>query len=154
MDGTVRVWDINTGAEVLRFDGHQGSWAMVVGFLPDGRRVLSGGTDLHLRLWDLDTGREVRRFDGLRGSGPIDGLAIAPDGRHALSSGVLDHHLRLWDLDAGRELYHYEVPHVWLTRGSFTRDGRQAIWPAFDGTLRVWDVPKQFAGGPGPSESP
>ena len=63
-----------------------------------------------------------------------------------------DRHLRLWDIETGRELYHYEVPHVWLTRGTFTRDGRQAIWAAFDGALRVWDLPEQFTGGPGTSE--
>jgi WD40 repeat protein len=147
MDGTVRAWDIATGAEVVRFEGHKGGWVTVIGFLPNGRRVLSGGTDYHLRLWDLETGRELRRFDGLRGPAPIDCLAIAPDGRHALSSGKLDPRLRVWDLEAGYEVYHYEVPHVQLTRGTFTRDGRQAIWAASDGALRIWDIPEQFTGG-------
>jgi WD40 repeat protein len=154
MDGTVRVWDLDTGAEVGRFEGHKGCWVTVVGFLPDGRRVLSGGTDYHLRLWDIETSRELRRFDGLRGPAPIDCLAIAPDGRHALSSGILDPQLRLWDLATGGEVYHYEVPHVGLTRGTFTRDGRQAIWACGDGTLRVWDIPEQFTGGPHRRGSP
>jgi len=61
---------------------------------------------------------------------------------------MVDRYLHLWDLDTGRELYHYDVPHVWLTRGAFTRDGRQAIWAAFDGALRVWDLPEDFAAGP------
>jgi WD40 repeat protein len=155
MDGTVRVWDLDTGAEVGRFEGHDaGRWVTVVGFLPDGRRVLSGGTDYHLRLWDLQTGRELRRFAGLRGPAPIDCLAIAPDGRHALSSGNADPRLRVWDLDTGQELYHYEVPHVWLTRGAYTRDGRRAIWGASDGALRVWDIPDHFTAGPYRRESP
>jgi WD40 repeat protein len=153
MDGTVRIWDLDTSAEIRRFEGHRGFWVTVAAFLPDGHRVLSGGTDCHLRLWDLDTGREIHRFDGLRGPGPIDGLAIAPDGRHALSSGIWDRHLRLWDLDTGRELYHYDVPHVGLTRGTFTHDGRQAIWATFDGALRVWDFPRQFTGEPDKNES-
>ena len=121
-----------------------------VEFLPDGERLLSTGADRHLRLWDLATGREVRRFDGLRGHAA--GVAISPDGCRALSGGLADQNLRLWDVATGRELYHYEVPHVWLTRGAFTRDGRQAIWAAFDGALRVWDVPEDFAAAPGTIE--
>jgi WD40 repeat protein len=152
MDGTVLVWDMKTGAQVRCLDGHPGFWVTAVGYLPDGRRVLSGATDYHLRLWDVDAGRQIRSFYGARG--PIDGLAIAPDGRHALSSGILDHHLRLWDVDTGRELYHYEVPHVQLSRGTYTRDGRQAIWAASDGALRVWDIPDRFTGGPPDRESP
>src|SRR5262249_25646407 len=155
--GTVRVWDIGTGREVRSFDGHHADVTSVE-FLPDGERLLSAGLDRHLRLWDIATGREVRQFDGLRGD--VAGIAISPDGRRALSGDVLDHslrlwdldvdhYLRLWDLDTGRELYHYDVPHVGLTRGTFTRDGRQAIWAAFDGALRVWDLPEQFTGDPG-----
>jgi hypothetical protein len=50
---------------------------------------------------------------------------------------MLDNHLRFWELDTGLELYHYDVPHVMLIRGTFSRDGRQAIWRAGDGVLRV-----------------
>src|SRR5262249_54345415 len=71
--------------------------------------------------------------------GWVAGIAISPDGRRALSSENADPYLRLWDIATGREIYHYEVLYDWLTRGTFTRDGRQVIWPAFDGVLLVWD---------------
>ena len=131
---------------------HKGFAARAVAFLPDGRRVLSGGADNRLCLWNIDTGREIRRFDGPRA--PVDGLAIAPDGRHALSSGAADHHLRLWDIDAGRELYSYEVTHVSLTYGTFIPDGRRALWAGQDGVIRVWNLPEQFGAtaAPHPTE--
>jgi WD40 repeat protein len=150
-DGTVRIWDIDAGAEIRCIDAHPRFWVNVLSFLPDGRRVLSGGTDYHLRLWDLEGGAEIRRFDGPRV--PIDGLAIAPDGRHALSSGLLDSHLRLWNLDTGHEVYRYEVPQIRLTSGAFTRDGRQAIWAAYDGVLRIWDIPEHFTTAPSSSST-
>src|SRR5262249_4698069 len=50
MDGSVHVWDLDTGKELRRLAGHQGSWDTVTGFLPDGHRVLSGGLDRHVRL--------------------------------------------------------------------------------------------------------
>jgi WD40 repeat protein len=162
IDGTARVWDLDTGRQVQCFDGHHADVTSVA-FLPDGKRLLSSGKDRHLRLWDIATGREVRRFDGLRRD--VAAVAISPDGHRALSGGMVDRYLRLWDqdndrerylrlwdLDTGRELYHYEIPHVALTRGAFTRDGRRAIWAAFDGALRVWDLPEDFAAGPGTGE--
>ncbi len=38
----------------------------------------------------------------------------------------------------------HESTDICPTRGTFTRDRRQAIWAASDGALRVWDVPKSF----------
>jgi WD40 repeat protein len=53
-DATVRVWDVETGKELYRFEGHPaGVWAVV--FIPDGNRVVSGSgaTDGTLLLWEL-----------------------------------------------------------------------------------------------------
>ena len=43
-DGTVLLWDLETGAELRRFEGHQSSVSSVA-VLPDGRRALSAGND-------------------------------------------------------------------------------------------------------------
>ena len=62
-DRTLRLWDLETGAELRRFEGHEGRVSSVT-LLPDGRRALSGSDDETLRLWDLETGAELRRFEG------------------------------------------------------------------------------------------
>jgi WD40 repeat protein len=41
-DGTLRLWDLETGEEVCRFTGHR-DLVYGVAFAPDGRRILSGG---------------------------------------------------------------------------------------------------------------
>ena len=40
-DRTLRLWDLETGAELRRFEGHEG-WVDSVAVLADGRRALSG----------------------------------------------------------------------------------------------------------------
>jgi WD40 repeat protein len=51
-DGHVRVWEVATGAEVLRRTGHEGG-VLDVAIGPDGRTALSSGNDGQAYLWDL-----------------------------------------------------------------------------------------------------
>lgn len=48
----VRVWEVATGKQVLRFDGHLAG-VNAVAFLPDGRSAASAGGDGYAYLWDL-----------------------------------------------------------------------------------------------------
>lgn len=55
MDGTVRVWDVRTGACVWTFCGHTGIvWTLTD--MPDNK-FASGSVDCAVRVWDLTTGK-------------------------------------------------------------------------------------------------
>src|SRR5262249_55830028 len=98
--GLVRLWDLEQGKEVRRFEGHTGFvWHAV--FSPDGRFVLFGGNDLTIRLWEVETGKEIRRFVGH--ARWVTSVAFSPDGRRALS-GARDGTVRLWDVGTAKEL--------------------------------------------------
>lgn len=57
-DNTVRIWSINEGAEVQRFEGHIAG-VFSVAFSSDGRLALSGSDDGTARLWKVADSREV-----------------------------------------------------------------------------------------------
>src|SRR4029077_1681806 len=75
-DNSVRLWNLETGEELLRCTGHtDGVRCVALSF--DGRRALSGGNDRSVRLWDLKTGQELHRFDGH--TDLVASVALSPD---------------------------------------------------------------------------
>src|SRR4051812_22853680 len=51
-DLSVRVWDVQTGKQVQKLDGHTQAVAALA-WSKDGKQILSGSLDRTLRLWDV-----------------------------------------------------------------------------------------------------
>jgi WD40 repeat protein len=138
-DRNLILWDAKTGAEIRRLPGHTDA-VEAVAFVRDGRRGVSCGWDDTIRIWDLDTGAEVHRFHPREGQ-PVAGLSyltVSPDGGRLLCGCVGAHEVTLWDLEAGKLIHRFDWGDVAPVRGSFTPDGRHAVWPASDGVIRMY----------------
>ena len=59
-DGTVRLWDADTGQPIGRpADGGHTGPVTSVAFSPDGHRLAAASDDHTVRLWDADTGEPL-----------------------------------------------------------------------------------------------
>ena len=56
LDKTVRLWDLATGAERHRLDGHPLP-LLTLAFSPDGRQLATTGQGRGAHLWEAATGR-------------------------------------------------------------------------------------------------
>jgi len=113
-DGSVRLWDVSSGAELKAIQGHSGSvGTKAVAFSPDGRSILSvGGSDGLAKLWDTASGSLIRafkvsddRFVGIRRFGGIVNgwVAFTPDGKRIIYMGS-DASFRIFDARTGDEI--------------------------------------------------
>lgn len=86
-DGTLFLWDAETGNGVWRLDGAE--MALALAYSPDGKTFLSGAADSQLRMRDAETGKAIWQEQV---SGMVFAVAFSPDGRHVASGddgGVL-----------------------------------------------------------------
>ena len=75
-DKTIRLWDVKTGTETARIEGHTAE-VHALAPLPDGR-LASGSEDRTIRLWDLKSGAETARLEV---DAAVRCLAALSDGR-------------------------------------------------------------------------
>ncbi len=101
-DGTLRVWSVDNGKEVHRFETDGVSFGSVA-ITNNGRYVLAGSGDNSIVGWDLQTADKVV---DIRTDMPVtQRLSLSPDNRYVMSgagsrgwNAVGDFDLRLWKL--------------------------------------------------------
>lgn len=135
-DHTLKVWDLESGAEEHTLAGHT-DWVRAVAIIPNTPRALSASDDHTLRVWNIETGDIEMTIDT---SGDwIRALAVMPDGRRAISASD-DRTLKVWDLERGTVERSLKGHTAELNAVAVTPDGRFLISGSEDRTLRLWDL--------------
>jgi WD40 repeat protein len=137
-DAVVRLWDVKTGRELLRLEGHTDTITHLA-VSEDGRSALSASWDHTFRLWDLESGREIRCFRGH--AGWVSSARFSPDGLRVLSASH-DGTVRLWDVQTGRQLRRFDEAGVQFMDAAISADGKRVVAGSRDGMLRLWRLPE------------
>jgi WD40 repeat protein len=151
-DGTVRVWDVETGVEKLTLKGHTGSVTSVA-ISRDGERLISGTRmvlgrmDGVISVWDTESGKEICSFKGHNtrsqnrepARGVLLSMTISGDGKRIFTGGE-DGTVRVWDVETGVEKLTLKGHTGSVTSVAISRDGKRLISGSDDGTVRVWDA--------------
>jgi WD40 repeat protein len=89
----VKVWDGQTGQDLLTLQGHTGR-VNSVAVSADGQRIVSGSWDKTVKVWDGQTGQDLLTLQGH--TGPVTSVAFSADGRRIVSGGE-DRTVKVWD---------------------------------------------------------
>jgi WD40 repeat protein len=134
-DGSLKVWELETGRVVATLEGH-GAGVNGCVVTPDGRHVVSVSWN-KTKVWELETGREVAELEGHEAF--VQGCAVTPDGRRVVSASE-DGTLTVWAWETGREVVTLKGHKASVTGCAVTPDGRHVVSASGDRTLKVWEL--------------
>ncbi|NDJ62327.1 MAG: protein kinase, partial [Chloroflexi bacterium] len=154
---TIILWDVASGSEIRRFDGHIQTTALTDGelqirhsdvlaaaFSPNGTRLLTGARDSSIILWDVTTGSELWRVtvgadgDGGTEAESVEDLAFGPDGLTAASASRDE--ITLWTLDDSMGTRTFTGRSGNINAIAFHPNGQWLLSGTNDNLIDIWDI--------------
>lgn len=131
-DGTIQIWDMNTGAcfRILKWQTESAKTIAVTS------NYCISASGVQLRIWDINTGTILHTIEDHRSN--INNITITQDGKYCVSASE-DNIVRVWDINTGICLCKFKHE-IGVTAMAVTMDGKRCVTAANDGTLRIWDM--------------
>lgn len=143
-DGTVRLWNMQSGNQELVFDKHDSDTGRISGlqFHPDGRRIISSQCNGETKVWDSQTGDEhctmwpVREY--------LNYAGFTPNGKTVIFEvdGTLHYH----NAETGEPIATVEAvapkpnDHTIFGGANPSRDRSAIVTAGWHGQVSVWDA--------------
>jgi WD40 repeat protein len=159
-DGSVRIWDLHTGAVLPAFQGHLAPTSAAC-FDPTGKTLALGSVDGSITLWNTRTGKQngdlkrtVVRDEspnvmqmqisdlgaGLTGApDAVLWVSFSSDGAFVFAAGR-SHTIDIWSAESYKHLASLKGHTLAVTQGVFNADNSLLLTAGDDGTARLWDI--------------
>merc|ERR1712199_128615 len=140
-DGTLRLWDLNTGLTTRRFVGHEKD-VLSVAFSADNRQIVSGSRDKTIKLWNtLGECKYTILSDGEGHSEWVSCVSFSPSASHPLIvSGGWDKLVKVWNL-SNCKLRTNLIGHTgYINAVTVSPDGSLCASGGKDGVAMLWDL--------------
>lgn len=130
------VWATNAPTQRTVLQGHEGSWGVNdVNFSPDGKQVVTAGSDGTARVWDVSTGMQLLL---VRQPPYVSTAVYSPDGTRIISASQ-DKTARIWDARTGSEIARLDIHTGIVQMAEFSNNGSYVVTASNDHTAGLWD---------------
>jgi WD40 repeat protein len=133
---TIKLWNVNSGHELLTFSGSHEVGINALAFSPDGKILASGGLgNATIKLWSVNNGAPIRE---LSYDPPyVSDLAFSPDGKTL--AVVNNSTISLWDTTNWKVIRSLPGHNLGANKASFSADGRTLFSGGNDGMIKIWE---------------
>lgn len=151
-DGSIIIWDANTGNMKHELKGHEGC-VNFASYNPQSNRIVSGSNDGTIRVWDAVIGKEILKINVEEW---IKTAVYSPDGSRIAT--VAQGTIQLWDSEDGTEILTipvhlpeeivfngekslcFNVDKMQINTVFFSPNGKRLVSASNDETVRIWDA--------------
>ena len=133
-DGTIRLWDANTGTELLSLSSEK---IQKLAFSENRKMLASVSKDGTIHLWDITTGKQLSPLKEQKGYCSI--LAFSVDSK-MLANGTRNGTIYLWDISTGNKLSTLKGHTDWVGALTFSSDGKTLASRSSGGAIFLWDL--------------
>ncbi len=138
VDETAKVWDTDSGQQLLTLTGAPGDAGFSVAFSPDGR-LLATSWISQVIVWDAATGERLFSLPGEVIGMAVDRFDFSPDSTR-LAVANMDGLPKVWDLARRTELFAL-AGHTQICDGiAFSPDGKRLATGDLAGIVKIWDA--------------
>lgn len=136
-DGTVKLWDAQSGRLKQTLAGHTDGVESLV-FFPGGKMLAVVCTDNTVKLWDVPTGQLKQTLTEHRNN--LWAVTFSPDARLLATGSNNRRVIRLLEAPAGAPKRLFPEQTSWVKSVVFSPDGATLACACHDDTVTLWDV--------------
>ena len=137
LDGTIRLWDVETGLSLEKLDARSGP-VNCVAWSPDGRVLAAGPDEGGIQLWDSQSDWQMRVLGST--SPRVKAIAWSPDGRVLAHGDSSPATILLLDVQSGSVITKLEGHTDQITSLKWLPNGQMLVSGSSDRTAKLWDV--------------
>ena len=153
MDGTVHIWDVTAGKEVVDPPLRHETAVFSLAFSKDGRLLASGSGDQVIKIWDSESWQlrqELTDPSPPMLNAMVLSVVFHPKDSRLLAWGSTDGTVKVGDT-ATKEIRTLGGQMLGVTSVAFSPDGQWIASGSADGTIKFWQVPR-FPQPPEPAD--
>ena len=131
--GIIKIWDFKSGVCLNTLEGST-RYVNSIAISPDGKYIVSGGSDNTIKIWNIKTGESLKTLAGHSNS--LYSIVITPDGKYIVSRSKYNT-IKIWDFKTGKCLNTLEGLNLITIISS---DGKYIVSGSWDNTVKIWDI--------------